>query len=214
MKDDASEMRADARDADPREERDFPSLAALNAALVAEAARLPDGARVVPGQGPVGAAIAFVGEQPGDEEDRQGLPFVGPAGQLLDRALTEAGIAREASYVTNAVKRFHYVQRGKRRIHQKPGAGEVAHARWWLDRELALVHPRVVVALGATAGLALAGRPVAVMRERGPLAFGNRRGYLTVHPSYLLRLPDETARRAAYRAFVADLHAVRQMAEG
>ncbi|GLK82712.1 hypothetical protein GCM10017653_07810 [Ancylobacter defluvii] len=194
------------------EERTFPTLDALNAALAAEPPVVPGGTRAVPGEGPVGAAIAFVGEQPGHQEDRQRRPFVGPAGRLLDRALAEAGIARERVYVTNAVKQFKFVQRGKRRIHQRPTAGEVSHSRWWLDRELGLVHPRVVVALGATAGLALAGRRVTVTRERGPLALANRRGYLTVHPSYLLRLPDEAAKHAAYEAFVADLNAIREMA--
>ncbi|OYY86470.1 MAG: hypothetical protein B7Y61_06400 [Rhizobiales bacterium 35-66-30] len=194
------------------EARTFETLDALNAALAAEPPPVVGALRPVPGEGPVGAGIAFVGEQPGDEEDRQGRPFVGPAGQLLDRALAQAGIARARSYVTNAVKSFKFVQRGKRRIHQKPTAGEVSHARWWLDRELDLVHPRVVVALGATAGLALAGRRVAVTRERGPLTFGKRCGYLTVHPSYLLRLPDEASRHAAYEAFVADLKAIREMA--
>ncbi|CAA0096493.1 Type-4 uracil-DNA glycosylase [Starkeya nomas] len=204
-----SAPRTDAADAG---EASFPTLHALNAALRASETAVPGGVRPVPGKGPVGASIAFVGEQPGDEEDRQGRPFVGPAGRLFDRALAEAGIERTRSYVTNAVKRFKFVQRGKRRIHQKPTAGEISHERWWLDRELALVHPQVVVALGATAGYALAGRKVAVTRERGPLVFGNRRGYLTVHPSYLLRVPDEAAKRAAYEAFVADLRAVRSMA--
>jgi len=197
---------------DASQERTFPTLEALNAALAAEPPLVPGATRAVPGEGPVGAPIAFVGEQPGDEEDQLGRPFVGPAGRLFDRALAEAGIARERSYVTNAVKHFKFVQRGKRRIHEKPTAGEVAHYRWWLGRELGLVHPRVVVALGATAGLALAGRKVAVIRERGPIRFGNRQGYLTVHPSYLLRVPDEAAKRAAYEAFVADLDAIRRLA--
>ena len=197
---------------DASQERTFPTLEALNAALAAEPPLVPGATRAVPGEGPAGAPIAFVGEQPGDEEDQLGRPFVGPAGRLFDRALAEAGIARERSYVTNAVKHFKFVQRGKRRIHEKPTAGEVAHYRWWLDRELGLVHPRVVVALGATAGLALAGRKVAVIRERGPIRFGNRQGYLTVHPSYLLRVPDEAAKRAAYEAFAADLDAIRQLA--
>ncbi|MBS7699014.1 MAG: UdgX family uracil-DNA binding protein [Chelatococcus sp.] len=200
----------EADDALTRED-DFPSIEAFNAALAERQAPTPGEARPVQGEGPVGAPIAFVGEQPGDEEDRQGRPFVGPAGRLFDRALAEAGIERARSYVTNAVKRFNFVQRGKRRIHQKPTTGEIAHERWWLERELALVHPQVVVALGATAGYALAGRKVAVTRERGALVFGNRRGYLTVHPSYLLRVPDAAAKRAAYEAFIADLRAVRDM---
>lgn len=196
----------------PVEPTSFATLDALNAALAAEPPLVPGGTHSVQGEGPVGAAIAFVGEQPGDEEDRQGRPFVGPAGRLLDRAMAEAGISRDRVYVTNAVKQFKFIQRGKRRIHQTPTAGEVSRARWWLHQELDLVHPRVVVALGATAGLALAGRKVAVTRERGPLLFDNRRGYLTVHPSYLLRLPDEPARQAAYAAFLTDLNAIREMA--
>jgi DNA polymerase len=114
--------------------------------------------------------------------------------------------------VTNAVKHFKYVQRGKRRLHQRPNAGEVTHYRWWLEREIDIVGPRVVVALGATAVLALAGKALPVMRNRGPARFDNRQGYITVHPSYLLRLPDADARREAFDAFTADLVAVRDLA--
>ncbi|MBS7546031.1 UdgX family uracil-DNA binding protein [Ancylobacter oerskovii] len=192
--------------------RDFASLGDLNEALRAALSPGPGIGRVVAGEGPAPASVAFVGEQPGDEEDRQGRPFVGPAGRLFDRALGEAGIDRRRIYVTNAVKRFNFLERGKRRLHRKPTAGEVSHERWWLERELELVEPRLVVALGATAGQALAGRRVAVTRERGPLAFGPWRGYLTVHPSYLLRIPDEAAKQEAHAAFVADLVAVRQLA--
>ena len=123
------------------------------------------GTRAVLGEGPVGAAIAFVGEQPGDQEDLHGRPFVGPAGQVFDRALAEAGIDRADAYVTNAVKHFKYVQRGKRRLHQRPTAGEVKHYRWWLKQELDLVGPRIVVALGATAVLALVRQGDAGRRE-------------------------------------------------
>ena len=172
----------------------------------------PGAARAVPGEGPEGAPIVFVGEQPGDEEDRVGRPFVGPAGRLLDRAMAEAGLDRSRAYVTNAVKRFKFVMRGKRRIHQKPTTADITQDRVWLERELELVHPRLVVALGATAGLALAGHRVAVTRERGPLAFGDWPGYLTVHPSYLLRIPDAEGREAAYAAFVADLRAAGDLA--
>lgn len=191
----------------------FRTLEDFNEALRGSDPPMAGGPRAVPGEGPVGAEIAFVGEQPGDEEDRQGRPFVGPAGRLFDQALEEAGLDRAGSYVTNAVKRFKFVQRGKRRIHRKPTAGEIAHERWWLDRELALVHPRLVVALGATAGQALAGHKVAVMRERGPMTFGTRPGYLTVHPSSVLRVPGEESRRRAYDAFLADLRAVRAAPE-
>lgn len=189
------------------------TLAALNR-LIAEAGPLVPGAtQAVFGEGPVGANVAFVGEQPGDQEDLQGRPFVGPAGQLLDRAMQEASIDRSRVYVTNAVKHFKYELRGKKRIHQKPTAGEVKHYRWWLDKELELVRPRLIVALGATAVLALAGKPLPINRHRGPADFAGRPGFITVHPSYLLRLPDEAARREAYRAFVADLRQVEGMVE-
>lgn len=163
--------------------------------------------QAVPGEGPVGATLMLVGEQPGDQEDLAGRPFVGPAGQLLDRALGEAGIARDQAYVTNAVKHFKFTPRGKRRIHQKPDAGEVQACRWWLEEELRTVRPRRIVALGATAGLALLGRAVAVQRERGVLmSMGEGRELLlTVHPSYLLRLPDADARAREYARFVEDL---------
>jgi DNA polymerase len=158
------------------------------------------------GEGPDKARLMLVGEQPGDAEDLQGRPFVGPAGQLLDRALAEAGIDRSAAYVTNAVKHFKYVPRGKRRIHQKPGSLEIQACSPWLEQELALVDPRIVVALGATAAQALLGRVVPVQRSRGRLMpLGERQALVTVHPSYLLRLPDEAAREREYRAFVADL---------
>jgi DNA polymerase len=166
----------------------------------------------VPGEGPAGAKLAFVGEQPGDQEDRQGKPFVGPAGQLLDRAMQQAGIARDQAYVTNAVKHFKFAPRGKRRIHQHPTAGEVRHYRWWLKRELELVHPRVVVALGATAVLALVGKALPISRARGVAMFDGQRGFITVHPSYLLRIPDEATRRQAYADFVNDLRHVRALA--
>ena len=141
------------------------------------------------GEGPLHPALAFVGEQPGDQEDAQGRPFVGPAGQLLDQALQEAGIDRGKIYVTNAVKHFKFVERGKRRLHQKPTTGEVKLYRWWLEKELDLVKPSLIVALGSTAALALAGRSMAVTRFRGPAQFDGRAGFITVHPSYLLRIP-------------------------
>ncbi len=188
------------------------SLAELNRIIAAAPPMVEGGTRAVPGEGPLGAAIAFVGEQPGDQEDLAGRPFVGPAGQLLDRALAEVGIDRSGTYVTNAVKHFKYVQRGKRRLHQKPTAGEVAHYRWWLKRELDFVAPRLVVALGATAVLALAGKPLPVTANRGPASFDNRPGYITVHPSYLLRIPEQADKEAAYAAFRADLARIREIA--
>lgn len=192
-------------------ERHFASIEDLNDAMRQE---FPPGegiGRLVPGEGPMLAAIAIVGEQPGDVEDREGRPFVGPAGRLLDRSLAGADIDRGACYMTNAVKQFHFMERGKRRLHRKPRTSEIVHYRWWLWREIDLVRPAVIVALGATAGQALAERSVAVTRERGPMAFGNRRGFLTVHPSYLLRIPDSDAKRAAFEAFVDDLRHARRI---
>ena len=188
------------------------SLEALNAEIAAAPPAVEGGTKAVLGEGPVGAAVALVGEQPGDQEDLEGRPFVGPAGRLLDKALAEVEISRDETYVTNAVKHFKYVQRGKRRLHQKPNAGEVKHYRWWLRQELNLVGPRVVVAMGATAVLALAGKALPIGKNRGETRFANRLGYITVHPSYLLRLPDEAAKRAEWRAFVADLERVRELA--
>ncbi|WP_043539576.1 UdgX family uracil-DNA binding protein [Salinarimonas rosea] len=165
--------------------------------------------RAVIGEGPVEPQIALVGEQPGDIEDVEGRPFVGPSGQLLAKALGEVGIDRDACYVTNAVKHFKFLERGKRRIHQKPSLGEIKHYRWWLLEELALVRPRLTVALGATALTALVGKAMPLMRSRGPARFEvDGRvlpGFVTVHPSYLLRLPDEDARAKGYADFVRDL---------
>ncbi|MGQ3357092.1 MAG: UdgX family uracil-DNA binding protein [Phreatobacter sp.] len=188
------------------------SLEELNRIIAGSEPLVPGATRAVLGEGPIGAAIAFVGEQPGDQEDLQGRPFVGPAGQLLDRALAEAGIERSGAYLTNAVKHFKFVQRGKRRIHESPTAGEVKHYRWWLERELDLVRPGLVVALGATAALALAGKAVPVGRNRGPFRFGDRPGFLTVHPSSLLREPDPAAREAAFRAYCDDFRRICDLA--
>jgi uracil-DNA glycosylase len=190
-----------------------PTLEALNR-LIATSPPLVEGStQAVLGEGPVGAALAFVGEQPGDQEDLQGRPFVGPAGRLMDRAMTEAGIDRKKTYVTNAVKHFKFERRGKKRIHQKPTAGEVAYYRWWLKKELDLVHPKIVVALGATAVLALAGKALPIGRSRGETSFDGRAGFITVHPSSLLRIPDDVAKRQGYRDFVADLVRIRRLAE-
>jgi DNA polymerase len=167
--------------------------------------------KAVLGEGPLHADIAFVGEQPGDQEDLQGRPFVGPAGKLLDRAMEEAGIDRRKTYVTNAVKHFKFVQRGKRRLHQSPTAAEVKHYRWWLEKELEFVQPKLVVGLGATAAHALSGKPIPIGKNRGPAKFGDRPGYITVHPSFLLRVPDED-RPKEYKAFVADLKRIHALA--
>lgn len=189
------------------------TLAELNAHITSSQPLVAGATRAVLGEGPIGARIALVGEQPGDQEDVQGRPFVGPAGRLLDRALEEAGIDRKRAYLTNAVKHFKFEERGKRRLHKKPSVGEVRHYRWWLQRELELVHPRVVVALGATAVLALAGKTLPVGRFRGPAEFDGRAGYITVHPSYLLRLRGQDERDLAFAAFVADLRAARALAK-
>lgn len=161
------------------------------------------------GEGPAGARLMIVGEQPGDQEDRQGRPFVGPAGQLLDRCLAEAGIDRRHTYVTNAVKHFKFVARGPRRIHASPAPAEISACRWWLDREIELVDPALVLMLGASAARSFLGRAVTVGRERGrpiPLPAG-RTGFLTVHPSYLLRIEDPGAATAERTRFIADLRA-------
>ena len=181
------------------------SLQKLNAIISAAEPFVQGGRRAVLGEGPSNPAIAFVGEQPGDQEDMQGRPFVGPAGKLFDTALEKASIDRSRCYITNAVKHFKFEARGKRRVHQTPTAGEVKHYRWWLMKELELVRPKLVVALGATAALALSGKSVAITRDRGAFDFGMHAGFVTVHPSYLLRLPGEAARMQAYDLFVRDL---------
>jgi DNA polymerase len=188
--------------------RSLHSLEELNRIIANSEPLVPGATRAVLGEGPVGAPIAFVGEQPGDQEDLLGRPFVGPAGQLLNGAFEQVGIDRHQVYLTNAVKHFKFVQRGKRRLHQKPTAGEVKHYRWWLMKELEFVHPGLVVALGATAALALVGKPVSINQTRGETRFDTHSGYVTVHPSYLLRLPDEAAKRSAYTAFLEDLRRI------
>ena len=167
------------------------------------------------GEGPAGARVMFIGEQPGDQEDVIGRPFVGPAGQLLDEVLEEAGIDRRQIYITNAVKHFKFTQRGQRRIHQPPSPEEIRVCRAWLDAERAAVNPALVVLLGGSAGRAVLGRPVAVMKERGrsfPLADGGA-AFLTVHPSYLSRLPDAEARARERAGFLRDLRTVRGLME-
>ena len=162
------------------------------------------------GEGPLDASILFVGEQPGDQEDLAGRPFVGPAGELFDAALAEAGIDRATAYVTNAVKHFKFVQRGKRRIHDRPNAGEIEACRWWQEQERGLVKPAVTVALGATAIRSLTGRtiPVTKAREAPIMLADGSECWVTVHPSYLLRLPDEAARHEERSRFVEDLRRI------
>ena len=190
--------------------RDAPrSLAALNPRIAAAPPMVEGGTRAVLAPGPLHPRLAFVGEQPGDQEDLQGKPFVGPAGKLLDRAMREAGIERRETYVTNAVKHFKFVPRGKRRLHSKPTAGEVKRYRWWLERELDFVRPRLVVALGATAALALAGKTMPVAANRGHfLMLNGRPAFITIHPSFLLRMREED-RAMAWKAFTADLKKAR-----
>jgi uracil-DNA glycosylase family protein len=190
------------------------SLAALNRLIRSAKPMVHGGTRAVLGEGPLHPAIAFVGEQPGDQEDREGKPFVGPAGKLLNKALAEVHIDRKRVYVTNAVKHFKFEQRGKKRLHARPNAGEVKHYRWWLKKEIELVDPGVLVALGATAALALNGKPVAVTKHRGPFTFDGRKGYVTIHPSYLLRMRDEIERQRGWAAFIADLRAIRAAGTG
>src|SRR5687767_14631375 len=204
------------RTRDPRPGQPVPELLPENPTLpsVRDVARdckacdlYKKGTQTVFGEGPSKADIMLVGEQPGDAEDLAGHPFVGPAGKLLDRALEEAGISRSIVYVTNVVKHFKFEPRGKRRIHAKPNGAEIAACRPWLETEIALVKPRVLVCLGATAAQALLGRAFRVSTHRGtfvpsPLA---TRVTATVHPSSILRAPDDESRRAEMKAFVRDL---------
>jgi uracil-DNA glycosylase family protein len=165
------------------------------------------------GQGSKGAKLLIVGEQPGNSEDLEGAPFIGPAGKLLDRALAEAGVERADAYVTNAVKHFKFVVRGKSRIHQKPKITEIRACRPWLEAELAAVKPQLVLCLGKTASEAVLQREVGIQKERGKLyrGPGDIPVILTVHPSGLLRIPDPAAREEAYREFVKDLKRVRAL---
>ncbi len=172
-----------------------------------------DATQTVFGEGPSNAEIMLVGEQPGDREDLAGRPFVGPAGQLLDKAFADAGVDRARVYVTNAVKHFKFVPRGKRRLHKRPNAGEIKVCRRWLFGEIEVVAPQLVVALGATAAQSLAGRAVPIQSNRGAvldLANGSQ-VLITIHPSALLRLRDEKDKREAYDAFVKDLRSIAQI---
>jgi DNA polymerase len=197
-----------------REERARPGSLAEIAQGIAACRDCPIaecGTRAVAGEGPSQAALMIVGEQPGDQEDVAGRPFVGPAGQLLDEYLHVAGIDRSAAYVTNAVKHFKFAWKGKHRLHQSPAAKEIDTCRWWLEAERAIVKPRIVLTLGASAARGLLGRTVSVTRERGraiPLDDGAEL-WVTVHPSYLLRL-DGAAREEQARLFAADLAMVRE----
>ena len=197
-----------------------------NARSIAELRRAADDCRRCPlfrnatqtvfGEGPETARIVFVGEQPGDQEDLTGKPFVGPAGRMLDAVLKEADVDRSLIYVTNAVKHFKFELRGKRRIHAKPNAGEVAACRWWLDHELDLLKPDIAVALGATAAQGLLGKSVPVTKLRGEIVTreDGLRVFITVHPSYLLRIPDEADKQAEHARFLDDVRKVKKLMAG
>jgi DNA polymerase len=189
-----------------------PTLPGLReAALVCRACDLwKTGTQTVFGEGRVGAEVMFVGEQPGDREDTEGKPFVGPAGKILDEALDAAGIDRSKTYVTNAVKHFKWIARGKRRLHQKPNAAEVAACAPWLEAEVEVVKPEILVCLGATAAQALLGQDFRVSRQRGQFFSIPGKPLLTatVHPSSILRAPDEETRALEMEAFIADLRKV------
>ena len=168
------------------------------------------------GEGPARASVMFIGEQPGDQEDLQGHPFVGPAGQLLHKALEESGIDRSDAYITNAVKHFKFEERGKRRLHKKPRVSEIKACRPWLEAEAAVVRPRVIVCLGATAALSVFGSEYRLTRDRGkfiehPWA---HQATSTIHPSAILRAPDAERRQEEYRRFVDDLKKVRGVMAG
>jgi uracil-DNA glycosylase len=164
------------------------------------------------GEGPRSAAVMFVGEQPGDIEDLKGHPFVGPAGRLLDKALAEARIPRDDVYITNAVKHFRWIQRGKRRLHQKPLIRQVVACKPWLEAEIQAVHPKVVVCLGATAAQAIAGRIVRIMQERGTFLDGDSGAaiFITIHPSSIYRLQEKDEQEKEYRRFVGEMKLVQR----
>jgi uracil-DNA glycosylase len=195
------------------------SIKSLRALAAAEAGctRCPlyrDATQAVPGEGPKVADFMLVGEQPGDREDMAGKPFVGPAGRILDAALKDAGIAREDTFVTNAVKHFKHEMRGKRRLHKRPNNYEIERCKIWLERERDLVKPSTIVALGVTAARSLTGKTVTIAKMRRTpveLADGTKL-VVTIHPSALLRIEDENDKHAAYRDFVADLKAARAAA--
>ena len=192
---------------------EMPSITSLKALRAAEAActrcsLYKHATQVVPGEGPARSRIMLVGEQPGDQEDKQGRPFVGPAGRVLTEALADAGIDRDTVFVTNAVKHFKFEPRGKRRLHKRPNVNEIEQCHWWLDFERRIVKPAIVVALGATALRSISGHPLAINKIRGRvLPIEGGRMLATIHPSYILRIEDDADKRAKYRKFVADLKA-------
>jgi uracil-DNA glycosylase family protein len=172
-----------------------------------------DATQTVFGEGPENATVVFVGEQPGDQEDLAGKPFVGPAGKVFDAVLDEAGVDRRKTYVTNAVKHFKFEPRGKRRIHSKPNAGEIQACRWWLDKELALTRPELVVALGASAAYSLLGKSVPITKLRGQVIERDDglRVFLTIHPSFILRIREREDAEAERQRFLHDLCEVKAL---
>ncbi|TWH25935.1 MULTISPECIES: UdgX family uracil-DNA binding protein [unclassified Aminobacter] len=201
-------------------EEEVPEVASNLAELRAQAdgcRRCPlwrDATQTVFGEGPENAKIVFVGEQPGDQEDLAGRPFVGPAGRVFDEVIEQAGIDREKLYVTNAVKHFKFVPRGKRRLHQKPNAGEVSACRWWIDNELKMIRPELVVAMGATAAQSLLGKAVPITRMRGQTVTreDGLKVFLTIHPSFILRIREKEEARAERGRFLKDMQAVAKLA--
>jgi uracil-DNA glycosylase len=194
------------------------SIKTLAALRKAEAActRCPlyrSATRAVPGEGPTPAAMMLVGEQPGDQEDLTGRPFVGPAGRILDAALEQAGIARDDVFVTNAVKHFKHEMRGKRRLHKRPNAYEIDRCRWWLEHERAIVRPVAIVALGATAARSVLGRTVTVSKFRGRAHHldDGTVAVVTIHPSFLLRIKDAADKEREYRNVLSDLRSARKL---
>lgn len=172
-----------------------------------------DATQTVFGEGPDGAKVIFVGEQPGDQEDLAGKPFVGPAGKVFDTILDEAGVDRQKVYVTNAVKHFKFEPRGKRRIHSKPNSGEIQACRWWIDQEFELIKPNLAVALGATAAVSLLGKAVPVMKMRGQVIQreDGLRVFITIHPSFILRIREPADKEAERERFLHDMKQVKRL---
>jgi uracil-DNA glycosylase len=203
---------AETKRLDPDQSEDGPVVKTLPALRLQEnvcrrCSLYRNATQAVPGEGPKGASLMLVGEQPGDQEDRTGHAFVGPAGRLLDQALEDAGIVREKVFVTNAVKHFKHEMRGKRRLHKRPNVHEIERCRWWHKLERSIVKPQVIVALGTTAARTVLGRSITIATLRGrplPLEDGAT-AFVTVHPSALLRMNKRANKKHAYRLFVADL---------
>ena len=199
-------------DGSARADDDGPVVTSLSALRLAENAcrRCPlykHATQAVPGQGLRAASMMLVGEQPGDQEDKAGVPFVGPAGRILDRALEEAGIERKRIFLTNAVKHFKHEIRGKRRLHKRPNSFEIQRCRWWQDLERAIVKPAVIVALGATAARSVLGRPITISKVRGQAISldDGAKAFVTMHPSALLRIKNQSDKKRQYEALVDDL---------